>query len=129
MIFLYILNESAASLVQRLHKASTAYGMELSAKEDQADDKQHQRHQQGDQSKWTEAGDSHKLLVQGLSESVVSDEGSKPEILSKIAQTTAALTRLKPVGNDRSISLNSKIRLIWSLVKLVVKSSVVILCY
>ena len=25
------------------------------------------------------------------------DEGSKPEILSKITQTTAALTRLKPV--------------------------------
>ena len=37
--------------------------------------------------------------------SVISDEGSKPEILSKIAQTTAALTRLKPVWNDRSISL------------------------
>ena len=29
--------------------------------------------------------------------SVISDEGSKPEILSRIAQTTAALTRLKPV--------------------------------
>ena len=29
--------------------------------------------------------------------SVITDEGSKPEILSKIAQTTAALTRLKPV--------------------------------
>ena len=29
--------------------------------------------------------------------SVVTDEGPKPEILSRIAQTTAALTRLKPV--------------------------------
>ena len=29
--------------------------------------------------------------------SVISEEGSKPEILSKIAQITAALTRLKPV--------------------------------
>ena len=28
--------------------------------------------------------------------SVVSDEGHKPAILSRIAQTTAALTRLKP---------------------------------
>ena len=27
--------------------------------------------------------------------SVITDEGSKPEILSRIAQTTAALTRLK----------------------------------
>ena len=30
-------------------------------------------------------------------DSVVSDEGSKPEILSRTAQTTATLTRLKPV--------------------------------
>ena len=37
--------------------------------------------------------------------SVITDEGSKPEILSRIAQTTAALTRLKPAWYDRSISL------------------------
>ena len=37
-------------------------------------------------------------------------------MLSGIAQTTAALTRLKPVWNDRSISLSSKIRLVRSLV-------------
>ena len=36
--------------------------------------------------------------------SVITDEGSKPEILSRIAQTTAALTKLKPVWNGRSIS-------------------------
>ena len=41
--------------------------------------------------------------------SAITDEGSKPEILSRIAQTTTALTRLKPVWNDRSISLSSKI--------------------
>ena len=35
--------------------------------------------------------------------SVMADEGSKPEIPSRIAQTTAALTRLKLVWNDRSI--------------------------
>ena len=48
--------------------------------------------------------------------SVITDEGSKPEILSRIAQTKAALTRLKPVWNDRSISLSSKMRLMRSLV-------------
>ena len=42
--------------------------------------------------------------------SVVSVKSTKPEIPSKIAQTTAALTRLKPVWNYRSISLSSKIR-------------------
>ena len=40
--------------------------------------------------------------------SVITDEGSEPETLSGIAQATAALTRLKPVWNDRSISLSSK---------------------
>ena len=48
--------------------------------------------------------------------SVITDQGSKPDILSRIAQTTTALTRLKPVWNDRSISLSSKVRLMRSLV-------------
>ena len=47
---------------------------------------------------------------------VITDEGSKPELLSRIAQTTAALTRLKPVWIDKSIFLGSKIRLMCSLV-------------
>ena len=34
--------------------------------------------------------------------SLVSDEGSKPEILSTNLRTTAALTKLKPVWNDSS---------------------------
>ena len=48
--------------------------------------------------------------------SVITDQGSKPEILSRTAQTTAALTRLKPVWIDKSISLSSKMRLKHSLV-------------
>ena len=48
--------------------------------------------------------------------SVITDEGSKPEILSMTAQATAALTRLKPVWNDRGICLSSKIGLEHSLV-------------
>ena len=48
--------------------------------------------------------------------SVITNAGSKPEILSRTAQTIAALTRLKPVWNDRSISLSSKLRLMHSLV-------------
>ena len=41
--------------------------------------------------------------------SVITDDGSKPEILFRIIQTTAALTRLKPVWNGPSISLTSTI--------------------
>ena len=46
----------------------------------------------------------------------MTDKGSKPDILSRIVQTTAALTRLKPVWIDKSISLSSKKRLMCSLV-------------
>ena len=48
---------------------------------------------------------------------VVSDDGSKPEVLStRIAQTTAALTKLKPIWRDNNISLGSKVKLMRSLV-------------
>ena len=47
---------------------------------------------------------------------VVSDEGSKPEVLSRIAQATAALTKLKPIWRDNNISLGSKVKLMRSLV-------------
>ena len=52
--------------------------------------------------------------------SVRADECSKPEVLSRIAQTTAALTRLKPFGmtqkyfsrlQDASDALSGHIRL------------------
>ena len=36
---------------------------------------------------------------------VVSDDGSKPEVLSRIAQATAALTKLEPIWRDNTISL------------------------
>ena len=48
--------------------------------------------------------------------SVITDEGSKPVILSRVPQAIAALTRLKPVWIDKGISLSSKIRLMRSLV-------------
>ena len=46
---------------------------------------------------------------------IISDEGSKPEVLSRIAQTTAAVTKLKAIWNDRNIAISSKIRLMRSL--------------
>ena len=36
---------------------------------------------------------------------VVSDDGSTPKILSRIAQATAALTKLKSIWRDNNISL------------------------
>ena len=46
----------------------------------------------------------------------VSDDSSKPEILSRIAQATAALTKLKPIWRDNNVSLGSKVKLMYSLV-------------
>ena len=48
--------------------------------------------------------------------SVVTDEGSKQEIMSRIAQTIGALTKLKAIWKDKNIALSSKIRLMGSLV-------------
>ena len=47
---------------------------------------------------------------------VVSDDGSRPESLSRMAQATAALTKLKPIWTDNNISLGSKVKLMRSLV-------------
>ena len=47
---------------------------------------------------------------------IISNEGSKPEILSRIAQTTAALSRLKIIWRDKNISLASKVKLVRTLI-------------
>ena len=49
-------------------------------------------------------------------EAIVSDGGLKPEVLSRIAQATAALTKLKPIWRDNNISLGSKVKLMRFLV-------------
>ena len=42
---------------------------------------------------------------------ISSNEGLKPEILSRRAQTTAALSRLKIIWRDKNIALASKVKL------------------
>ena len=44
---------------------------------------------------------------------VDSDDGSKPEILSRIAQATAALTKPMPIWRGNNISLGSKVKLMF----------------
>ena len=81
-----------ANLAERLDKASTAYSMEISAEKTKLMTS-------------NTSGINTEIQVNGQKletvtsfkylGSVISDEGSKPEILSRIAQTTAALARLK----------------------------------
>ena len=73
------------NLVERLDKASTAYDMEISADNTSGINTEIKIKEQK-----LETVTSFKYLG-----SFITDEGSKPEILSRIAQTTAALTRLK----------------------------------
>ena len=47
---------------------------------------------------------------------IITNEGSKPEILSRIAQTTAALSRLKIIWRDKNISLAAKVKLMRTLI-------------
>ena len=98
--------EELAKLVGYLHKASTAYGMEITAKKT----KLMTNNTSGTS---TEIKVNRKKLKTVTSlkylGSIITDEGSKPEMLFRIAHATAASTRLKPVWNDRSISLSSNI--------------------
>ena len=102
--------EELAKLVECLDKASTAHGMEISAEKTTLmtnNSGVNTEIKVNDQK--LETATSFKYLG-----SVVTDDGSKPDVLSRIAQTTAVLTRLKPVWDDRSISLSSMIRLMHS---------------
>ena len=105
--------EELANLVELLDKASTAYGMEISEEKTKlmTNNTSGINTEIRANKQKLETVTSFKYLG-----SLLNDESSKPEILSRIAQTTAALTRLKPVWNDRSISLSSMIRLKRSLV-------------
>ena len=47
---------------------------------------------------------------------IISNEGSKSVILSRIAQTTTALSRLKLIWRDKNISLASKVKLMRTLI-------------
>ena len=47
---------------------------------------------------------------------IISNEGTKPEILSRIAQTTAALSRLKIIWRKRNTSLAFKVKLMRTLI-------------
>ena len=97
--------EELANFIERLDKASTAYGMEISAEKT----KLMTNNTRGINTELKVNGQKLETVTSFKHMgSVITDEGSKPEILFRIAKTTAALTRLKPVWNDRRICLSSK---------------------
>ena len=101
------------ALVESLDKTSTRYKMEISTEKtklmtNSANDIKREMKVKGQK-----LGTVTSFKYLGA---VVSDDGSKPEVLSRVAQTTAALTKLKLIWRDNNISLGSKVKLMRSLV-------------
>ena len=105
--------DELADLVERIDKTSTAFGMQINAEKTKLMTN-------------NTNGFSTDIRVNGekldcvnrfkFLGAIITDEGSKPEILARIAQATAAHAKLKTIWNDRNIALSSKIRLMRSLV-------------
>ena len=101
------------ALVESLDKTCTRYKMEISAQKTKLMKNSANGIQREIKVKGQKLGTVTSFKYLGA---VVSDDGSKPEVLSRIAQATAALTKLKPFWRDNNISLGSKVKLMRSLV-------------
>ena len=100
------------ALVESLDKTCTRYKMEISAEKT----KLMTNSANGIQREMKVKGQKLGTVTSfNYLRAVVSDDGSKPEVLSMIAQATAALTKLKPIWRDNNISLGSKVKLVRSL--------------
>ena len=104
--------EELKSLVERIDKTSKDYGMEINAQKTKL-----MTNAKGINAE-IKIGEVKLETVKSFKYlgSIVTDQGSKPEVIARIAQTIAALTKLRTIWNDRNITLKSKIRLMRSLV-------------
>ena len=98
-------------MVNHLEEASTAFGMQISAEKTQLMTNNTNGISTGISidNKKLETVRSFKYLG-----AIVSNEGPKREVFSRIAQTTAAVTKLKVIWNDKNFVISSKIRLTCS---------------
>lgn len=102
------------SLEDKLHNSSKSFGMQISAEKT----KIMTNNSNGIHVEIKIDNDKLKSVskFKYLGTHEVTDEGSKPDIPSRISQTSVALTKLKPILKDKNIALKSKVRLIRSLV-------------
>ena len=82
------------ALVESPDKTCTRYEMEVSAEKTKLMTNSVNSIQREEKVKRQKLGTVTSFKYLGA---VVSDDGSKPEILSRVAQATAALTKLKPI--------------------------------
>ena len=101
------------NLVNRLDKTSSIYGMEISAEKT----KLITNSTKPIEKKITVSGQELITVKQfKYRGAVLSEEGSKTKVLTRAAQTAAALAKLKPMWRDKNISLSSKLKLLHALV-------------
>ena len=102
-----------ANIVERLNKTATAYSILISAEKT----KLMTSNTNGISSNIGVNGEKLKTVRSfKYLGAIVTDEISIPEIPSRIAQTIAALIKLKIIWDDKIIDLSSKIKLLCSLV-------------
>ena len=106
-------DQELEALVESLDKTCTRYKMKISAEKTKVMTNSANGIQREVKVKGQKLGTVTSFKYLGA---VVSDDGSKPEVLSRIAQATAALTKLKLIWRDNNISLGSKVKLMRSLV-------------
>ena len=105
--------EELIELVNRLDRTSTSYGMEINTEKTMimtnnpngigADIRVHGQRLE----------EVHSFKYLGA---ILSDEGTKQEILARCAQTTTALSKLRNIWHDNNTSIGTKIRLMRSMV-------------
>jgi len=98
--------------VDRLDNAATAFGMEISGEKTKI--MTNNTHGFNATIKLGETRLENVAKFKYLG-SIISDEGSRPEILARSAQTVAALARLNTIWKDKNICLRSKINLMRAL--------------
>ena len=101
------------SLVNRLDKTSSRYGMKISAEKTNFMTNSIRPIEK----KITVGGQELENVNQfKYIGAIVSEEGTKTEVLARAAQTAAALAKLKPMWRDKNISLSTKLKLLHALV-------------
>jgi len=99
-------------LVTSLDKTSARFGMEISAEKTKIMSNSEQPLQANISAGGKELEKVKQFKYLG---SIISEEGSKMEVLSRAAQTLANVTKLRTIWKDRNISLKTKIKLLRAL--------------
>ena len=105
--------QELAQLFERIDQTSKAYGMEINAEKTKLITNNingiHKERKASNQKLQTVTNFQYLGAI-------TSDAGSKADILSRIAQCTTTMLRLKPILNDQNLTLRSKVGLMRTLI-------------